>query len=174
MKLKAMLAMPLLLATMTVPAFADHVRVDYNHSTQFSALRTYSWSAVHTTNSIWDARVKAAIDKQLAAKGYTEVPTGGAVSLVAVEKISVHQQVDTTYDGFGGRRFMGGMGDATTSVDNYKVGTLIVSMFDGNSRQLIWTGTSSRDLAGNPEKNTKKLDSDIQKMFAEFPPRTAT
>lgn len=174
MTLKAVLAMPLLLATMTVPAFADHVKVDYNHSTQFSALRTYSWSAVHTTNSIWDARVKAAIDKQLAAKGYTEVPTGGAVSLVAVEKISVHQQVDTTYDGFGGRRFMGGTGDAITSVDNYKVGTLIVSMFDGTSRQLIWRGTSSRDLAGNPEKNTKKLDSDIQKMFAEFPPRTAS
>ena len=173
MKLKAMLAMPLLLAMMTIPVFADHVKVDYNHSTQFSALRTYSWSAVHTTNSIWDARVKDAIDKQLAAKGYTEVPTGGAVSLVAVEKISVHQQVDTTYEGFGGRRFMGGMGDATTSVDNYKVGTLIVSMFDGNSRQLMWRGTASRDLAGNPEKNTKKLDSDIQKMFTGFPPRPA-
>jgi hypothetical protein len=173
MKLKAMLAMPLLLATMTVPVFADHVKVDYNHSTQFSALRTYSWSAVHTTNSIWDARVKDAIDKQLTAKGYTEVPTGGAVSLVAVEKISVHQQVDTTYEGFGGRRFMGGVGDATTSVDDYKVGTLIVSMFDGNSRQPIWRGTASRDLAGNPEKNTKKLDSDIQKMFTGFPPRPA-
>lgn len=170
MKLKAMLAMPLLLATITAPAFADHVRVDYNHSTQFNTLRTYSWSDVHTTNSIWDARVKAAIDQQLAAKGWTEVPSGGAVALVAVEKISVHQQVDTMYDGFGGRRW-GGMGDATTSVDDYKVGTLIVSMFDGNSRQLVWRGTSSRDLTGNPEKNTKKLDSDIQKMFREFPPR---
>jgi Domain of unknown function (DUF4136) len=63
------------------------------------------------------------------------------------------------------------MGNATTSVDDYKVGTLIVSMFDGNSRQLMWRGTSSRDLAGDPKKNTKKLDSDIQKMFTGFPPR---
>jgi Domain of unknown function (DUF4136) len=173
MKLKAMLVMPLLLVAMTIPALAEHVKVDYNHSTQFSAFKTYSWSAVHTTNAIWDARVKAAIDKQLQAKGWAEVPTGGAVSLVAVEKISVQQQVDTTYDGFGGRRFMGGMGEATTSVDNYKVGTLIISMFDGNSRQLIWRGTSSRDLTGNPEKNTKKLNSDIQKMFTEFPPQKA-
>lgn len=170
MKLRIFLALPLLLAAVTVPAFADNIKVDYNHSIQFSTLKTYSWSAVHTTNSIWDARVKAAIDQQLAAKGWTEVPTGGAVALVAVEKISMLQQIDTMYDGFGGRRW-GGMGDSTTSVDDYKVGTLIVSMFESSSRQLIWRGASSRDLAGNPEKNTKKLDSDIQKLFKEFPPR---
>jgi hypothetical protein len=46
-------------------------------------------------------------------------------------------------------------------------------MFDGNSRQLIWRGASSHDLTGDPEKNTKKLDSDIQKMFREFPPKVA-
>jgi len=66
------------------------------------------------------------------------------------------------------------MGDATTTVDNYKVGTLIVNVFDGNSKQLMWRGMSSSDLSGNPEKNTKKLDKDVQKMFKKFPPRTAS
>ena len=66
------------------------------------------------------------------------------------------------------------MGESTTTVDNYKVGTLIVSMFEGNSRQLIWRGTSSSDLSGNPEKNTKKLDKDVQQMFKTFPPRAAS
>ena len=66
------------------------------------------------------------------------------------------------------------MGDATTTVDNYKVGTLIVSMFEGHSKQLMWRGTSSSDLSGNPEKNTKKLDKDVQNMFKAFPPRTAS
>lgn len=173
MRFHKMFAMPLLLAAMTVPALADHVMVDYNHSSNFSTLKTYSWSTVHTTNSIWDARVKAAIDKQLTAKGWTEVPTGGAVALVAIEKVSVHQQYDTIYDGFGGRRW-GGMGDSTPSVDNYKVGTLIVSMFDGHSRQLIWRGSARGDLAGNPEKNTKKLDTDVEKMFRKFPPQMAS
>jgi Domain of unknown function (DUF4136) len=103
------------------------------------------------------------------------VPSGGDVALVAVEKTSVHQQYDTFYDGFGGwRRWGMGMGDATTTVDNYKVGTLIVSLFDGNSKQLMWRGMSSSDLSGNPEKNTKKLDKDVQKMFKDFPPRTAS
>ena len=52
-----------------------------------------------------------------------------------------------------------------------KVGMLIVSMFDGSSKQLIWRGASSSDLSSNPEKNTKSLDKDVQKMFKDFPPR---
>lgn len=168
MKLRALLAIPLLCAAMILPALADDVKVDYNHSTNFNQIKTYSWSEVHTSNSIWDARVKEAIDKQLAAKGWVEVPAGGNVALVAVQKVAIRQQYDTIYDGFGGRRW-GGMGDSTLTVDSYKVGTLIVSMFDAPSKQLIWRGTSSRDLAGSPGKNTKKLDSDIGKMFKKFP-----
>jgi|SRR5579864_716301 hypothetical protein len=173
MKFRKMLALPLFVIALTTAVFADHVAVDYDHAANFNQIKTYSWSKVHTANSIWDDRVKDAIDKELTAKGWTQVPSGGNVSLVAVEKTSVHQQYDTFYDGFGGWRWRG-MGDATTTVDNYKVGTLIVSMFDGNSKQLIWRGAASSDLSGNPEKNTKKLDQDVQKMFKHFPPGTAS
>lgn len=173
MKFRKMLAIPLFVVALTTVVFADHVTVDYDHGANFNLVKTYSWSTVHAANSIWDNRVKDAIDKQLAAKGWTQLPSGGDVALVAVEKTSIHQQYDTFYDGFGGWR-RAGMGESTTTVDNYKVGTLIVSMFDGSSKQLIWKGTSSSDLAGNPEKNTKKLDKDVQKMFKKFPPQVAS
>jgi hypothetical protein len=173
MKFRKMLAIPLFVMALTAAIFADQVKVDYDHGANFSQVKTYSWSKVHTASSIWDNRVKDAVDKELAAKGWTQVPSGGDVALVAIEKTSVQQQYDTFYNGFGGRRF-GGFGDSTTTVDNYKVGTLIVSMLDGNSKQLMWRGTSSSDLSGNPEKNTKNLDKDVQKMFKKFPPRTAS
>ena len=154
--------------------FADHVSADYDHAANFNQIKTYSWSKVQTKDSIWDNRVKDAVDKELAAKGWTLVPSGGDVALVAVEKTSVHQQYDTFYNGLGGgRRWGGGIGETTTSVDSYKVGTLVVSMFNGNSKELIWQGTSSSDLSGNPEKNTKKLDKDVAKMFKHFPPKAA-
>jgi hypothetical protein len=172
MKIRNVLAIPVLCAAIVIPAYADHVTADYNHSTNFTRIRTYSWAEVHTTNSIWDSRVKAAIDQQLSEKGWVQVPSGGDVALVAVEKVAVHRQYDTTYDGFGGSRW-GGIGDSTLFVDDYKVGTLVVSLFDDHSRNLIWRGTSSRDLAGNPEANTKKLDADVQKMFRKFPPQSA-
>jgi Domain of unknown function (DUF4136) len=174
MRLHKMLVIPLFLVALTTAVFADHVAVDYDHAATFNQVKTYSWSKVHTANSIWDDRVKNAVDKELAAKGGTQVPSGGDVAVVAVEKTSIHQQYDTFYDGFGGWRRWGGIGDATTTVDNYKVGTLIVSMFNGNSKQLIWRGTSSSDLSTDPDKNTKKLDQDVQKMFKHFPPRAAS
>jgi hypothetical protein len=174
MKFGKILAIPLFVVALTTAVFADQVAVDYDHGAKFNQVKTYSWLKVHTANSIWDGRVKDAIDKELAAKGWTQVSSGGDVALVAVEKTSVHQQYDTFYSGFGGWRRWGGVGDTTTTVDNYKVGTLVVSMFDGNSKQLMWRATSSSDLSGNPEKNTKKLGQDVQKMFKHFPPRTAS
>lgn len=170
MKMQKIIAIPLLVVALATAVFADHVTVDYDHTMNFNQVKTYSWSTVHTANSIWDQRVKDSIDKQLAAKGWTQVPSGGDVTLVAVEKTSVHQQYDTFYNGFGGWRW-GGMEEATTTVDKYKVGTLILSMFDGSSRQLIWRGASSSYLSGSPQKNTKNLYKDVAKMFKNFPPK---
>ena len=173
MKLRKMLAIPLFVVALATAVFADNVSVDYDHAANFNQVKTYSWSRVHTANSIWDDRVKDAVDKELAAKGWTQVPSGGDVALVAIEKTSVQQQYDTFYDSFGGFRRFGGFGESTTSVDNYRVGTLMVSMFDRNSKQLIWRGTSTSDLSGNPDKNSKKLDQDVAKMFKKFPPKIA-
>ena len=156
---------------LTAAAFAEQVTVDYDHSANFGNYHTYSWQKVETANSIWDARVKDAVDKQLAAKGLSEVPSGGDITLVAIETTHNRQQFNTFYDNFGGRRF-GGFGDSTTTVENYRVGTLVVDMFDAGSKNLIWRGTSSSALSGNSEKNTKTLEKGVQKLFGHYPPKT--
>jgi hypothetical protein len=159
----------LVIATLTAAAFAAQVSTDYDHAARFSAYKTYSWTKVETVNSIWDARVKDAVNKELSAKGWTQVPSGGDVSVVAVGTTRTEQQLNTNYNGFGGRR-LGGFGDATTTVNRYNVGTLVVDMFDAGSKNLIWRASASNTLSGSPEKNTKNLDKDVQKMFSHFPP----
>src|SRR3569832_1515862 len=113
MKFRKMLAISLFAVAMTTEVFADHVKVDYDHAANFNQVKTYSWSKVKTANSIWDERVKNAVNEQLSAKGWTQVPSGGDVALVAIQKTSVQQQYNTYYNSFGGRRF-GGFGDSTT------------------------------------------------------------
>jgi len=175
MKVRKLFAIGLFVVALATAVFADNITVDYDHSANFKQVKTYSWSKVQTANTIWDQRVKDAVDKELAAKGWSQVPSGGDVALVAVEKTSVQQLYDTFYNGFGGWRGRGaGMGETTTTVDLYKVGTLVVSIFDANSKQLLWRGTSRSYLSGNPEKNTKKLDKDVQRMFKKFPPNAAS
>ena len=169
MKFRKLFAIPLVALILTSAAYAAPVSADYDHSINFNQPKTYSWKAVHTANSLWDKRVKDVIDRELTAKGWTQVPSGGDVQIVAIEKTSLHQEYDTYYDGFGGRRW-GGMGESTTSLDSYKVGTLFVNMFEG-PQQLIWKATASATLTGNPDKNEKKLDKDVHDMFKHFPPK---
>ena len=83
--------------------------------------------------------------------------------------------LDTFYDGFGGgwgwRRFGGGgFGEATTTSDTYKVGTVVIDLFDARTKQLIWRGAASDTLSDNSDKNIKNLDEGVDKMFNHFPP----
>lgn len=113
--------------------------------------------------------MKQAVASQLAAKGLVQVASDGDVVVAARSAIHNQHELNTFYDGFGGRRWGGGLGMSTTTVDNYKAGTLIVEMFDGQSKNLIWRGSATNTLSSNADKNIKSLDKNVQKMFEHFP-----
>jgi hypothetical protein len=152
-------------------SFAQQVKTDYDRSADFSHYKTYSWEKVQTPDPLWVDRIKGAVNSALAAKGLTPVASGGDIAIVAIEMTKNQQTLNTFYDGFGGGwRWGGGFGNATTTADNYKVGTLVVDLFDANSKQLIWRGSSSDTLSDKSDKNIKNLDKGVQKMFDNYPP----
>jgi hypothetical protein len=147
------------------------VKTDYDRNADFTRYKTYSWEKVQTQDQLWVDRIEGAVNAALAAKGWTQVPSGGNVAIVAIEMTKNQQTLDTFYNGFGGGwRWGGGFGDATTTVDTYKVGTLVVDLFDANTKKLIWRGSSSDTLSDKSDKNIKNLDKGVQKMFDHFPP----
>src|ERR1700674_6043431 len=83
-------------------AFAQHVQTDFDHQANFSQYKTYSWQQIQPANSLWDARIKNAVDAQLAAKGLTQVDSGGDVAIVAIKTTQTQRSLQTFYDGFGG------------------------------------------------------------------------
>jgi hypothetical protein len=167
-KIFASIGIVLLAAT---ASFAQQVKTDYDRSTDFSQYKTYSWEKVQTQDQLWVDRIKEAVNAALTAKGWTQAPSGGNVSIVAIEMTRTQQTLDTFYTGFGGGwRWGGGFRDATTTVDTYKVGTLVVDLFDANSKKLVWRGSSSDTLSDKSDKNIKNLDKGVQKMFNHFPP----
>jgi hypothetical protein len=147
------------------------VKTDYDRNADFSHYKTYSWEKVQTKDPLWVGRIKEAVNTDLAAKGLTPVESGGDISIVAMETTQNHRTLNTFYDGFGGGwRWGGGFGNATTTVDNYKVGTLVVDLFDTKTKNLIWRGSSSDTLSKDSAKNIKNLDKGVQKIFDHFPP----
>ena len=166
------------IALLFAPAsFAQQVKTDFDRSADFSQYKTYSWEKVHTQNPLWVDRIKAAVNSALAGKGWTQVESGGNVSIMAMEMNQSHQTLDTYYDSFGGGWgwrgwFGGGFGDSTTTESTYKVGTLVVDLYDSNTKKLIWRGSASDTLSDKSAKNIKNLDKGVEKMFDHFPPDT--
>ena len=171
MKVRNRLAVSFAALLLTAVSAWAGINTDYDHNINFAQYKTYSWGKIQTVNGLWDARVKDAVASQLAAKGLTEVPSGGDVVIAARDAIHNQQELNTFYDGFGGRRRFGGFGTATTTVDTIKVGTLLVEMFDGHSKNLIWQASATGTLSNNSDKNINSLDKNVQKMFGHFPPQ---
>jgi hypothetical protein len=159
-------------------AFAQQVKTDFDHQANFSQYKTYSWQEIKPTNSLWNARIKSAVDAQLTAKGWNQVDTGGDVAIVAIATSHTERTLQTFYDGMGGgwgwRRFGGGgFGESTTTEQDYKEGTLVVDVYDAKTKQLIWRGSAEDMVSNKPETNEKNLNKGVAKMFKKFPPQAA-
>lgn len=156
--------------------FAENI-ADYDHSVDFTKYHTYSWVSVNVLDPLWKDRVTSAIDDQLAAKGWRRVAGGGDASISAVGSAYNERTLETWYGGgFGGGWYHrgwwigGGPGFATTTIEPVPVGTLHIDIFDSQSKKVIWHGMCSQTLAGDPEKNEKKLQKAVADIFKKFPP----
>lgn len=147
------------------------MKTDFDHSANFAQYKTYSREKVQTKDPLMVDRIKDAVNAALTARGWTQVDSGGDVSVVAMEITKNQQTLNTFYDGFGGGWRWGGFGDATTTTETCKVGTLLVDLFDAKAKNLIWRGSSRDTLSNNADKNTKNLDRGVKKMFEQFSPR---
>jgi hypothetical protein len=154
---------------LTAGAFAQDVKTDYDHHANFSQYHTYYWSKVKTSDPLWESRIQEAVDHELQSKGWQRVENDGDVALTAVGSSHNQREYQTFYDGMGGWRW-GGFGETTTQVENYQVGSLVVDLYDARNKQLIWRGVATDSLSSKPEKNEKKLEKSIDKMFEHFPP----
>ena len=166
------------IAILVATASLAEVKTDYDRTAEFSRYKTYSWGKVHAQDPLWVDRIKAAVASALAAKGWTEIESGGDVSIMAMEMTEDHRTLKTYYDNFGGgwgwRRWGGGIGDgfgeSTTTEETYQVGTLVIDLFDTSAKKLVWRGSASDTLSDKSDKNIQRLDKDVEKMFEHFPP----
>ena len=152
-------------------ALAVKVTTDYDHRVDFTRYRTYSWLKVEA-DPLWTDRIRDAVDAELQAKGWVRVAEGGDASVAAFQSTHQEPRIETFYNGFGGGWYWNGFGDgiATTTVTYVSVGTLVVDMFDGHTKKLIWRGVATDALSHKPEKNEKKLEKAVKEMFEHFPP----
>jgi hypothetical protein len=159
-------------------ALAGNVKTDYDHKADFSGIHTYSWGAISSTDPFYAQRIRETVDKDLQGKGWQFLTSGGDVTIFAKGNVHNREELESYYNGFGGRGahwgwsgWAGGDGTDTTSADaSPTVGKLVIDVFDGNSRTLMWRGCAANDISSNSEKNTRELDQDLATMLKNIPP----
>ena len=160
-------------------AWAQDVKVDFDHAANFLAIKTYSIKlGTSWGNEFAEKRVNDELTAALTAKGWTLAPGEQGDALVVFHGAGEKKRdLNTFYSGMGGygyRGWGGGMGTATTTVNEYLVGTLVVDIFDGKSKNLIWRGIAQDELSDKAEKNAKKRAKAMEKLFKDFPPGSVT
>jgi hypothetical protein len=163
------------------PAWAQKVKTDFDPSVSFGAMKTYYWAKTDPVpNDLMNQRLMSAVDHWLTAKGWIKVGADQAdLAVVPVLTTQQGQTLNTFYDSYGGGwgyRGWGatGFGSSTTTVNTFTQGTLVIDLFERQSKRLIWRGTATDTISDDPKKNAEKIQKATEKMFKKnFPPGVA-
>lgn len=177
---------PLVALLILLSACAASVNVDYDRSFDFSKIRTYT-VMTHPTKKSGDAqidnelivqRIVAAIDRNMAAKGYVARAENPDVKLdyFISKKTGVYSSPSSMTFGMGSYGYHGGFGMAYSvpvgDVQTYEKGVLTINIVDARKNTLLWTGSSSRILGENatPETIDRGINEIVADILAKFPP----
>ncbi len=161
------------------------VTSDFDKTVDFTKYKTfeyYGWQkdSDKLLNDLDKKRIEQAFGQEFKKRGLQYVKENGdlIVTLFIVTEKKTSTTANTTMMGGGGPYgyyggFYGygpgwgwGMGHATTTYNtyDYKVGTLVVDVFDAKEKKLIWEGIGQ----GTINDNLKKRDENIPKAVAEI------
>jgi hypothetical protein len=123
-------------------AAAQDVNYDYDRRANFSGYQTYAWAGgTNLADDLNNARIVAAVDRQLGAKGLTQVDSTRNPDLLVVYRVGLHQDLEINgYD----NRWMGPPGGPSWArLERVPVGTLAVGIIDAKTRSVVWRAAAT-------------------------------
>jgi hypothetical protein len=177
----------LAIAGLLAPAIlvAQKVSYDFDKTANFPAFKTYGHKeGTPAGQSLIDARIVAAIDAELAAKGLTRVESNPDVFVVYHMAFDKQKDISTYSSGYGGGYGAYGWGwgggwaggTTTTQVRDILIGTLVIDLADAKKGQLAWRGVGVKevDTQAKPDKRDKSINNAVKKIFKNYPPKQNT
>ncbi len=182
--MKKTLGLVFVLALIAAPAMAQKVTIDYAHDYDFESIKTFHYVETKDSNiknQIMADRVTNMLKKELREGGATEVQSDADIFVTyhfTSEENTSYNTTSTGYGGYGGYGGgwggyggyggMGGMGSSTTYATTYTEGTLIIDLYDPETKKLVWRGTGTVTVKDKPEKQVKQVDKILKKIGAKW------
>lgn len=142
-----------------------------------SAYPTYNWVPGRTfTAQGWvndppsTPIIQREVDKELQARGYRRVDSGGAMTVSFLGSQDKNMQVDTNVDSY----YFGPMPTSPipTTSRAYKQGTLAIALVDPNGKKPIFVSICSAAI-DNESQLEKKIAKAAEKSFKNLPAANA-
>jgi hypothetical protein len=123
-----------------------------------------------------DQRIRAGVEGQLAAKGYSQAESLEQADLVVSYGIGTEEKTRVTptagrsnvyYPGYG---YGGWYGGSTVNVQQYTEGTLTIEFWDRRSKQAVWVGWASKRLSQSDDSH-ETIGEAVRLILEPFPSR---
>jgi hypothetical protein len=169
----------------TISAFAQDVRYNFDKNADFSKFKTYKWVTLkdaQKVNDLVDKQIVDAVDAELATKGLTKVTEDSANLYIGYQAGIGQEKQFTSYSSdwgygpgwYGGGWYGGGpsMGTTTGQTSTIYIGQLALDMYDSANKDLAWRGVASKtiDPKAKPDKQQKNLAKAVKKLLKNYPP----
>lgn len=129
------------------------VTADFDHAVNFRTYRTWGWYPEQPTDteggpaqgyqSFLDKRIRAAVEREMAAKGLTYSEKSPDVFVAYSARVEEKQRANPgAYGPYGYPYWYGGWYGRNwgAPVMDYKAGTVIIDIIDARRKQLAWRG----------------------------------
>lgn len=164
-------------------AYAQKVKVDLDKTIDFSKYQTYQFlewqdNINSIVNDFDKKRIRDAfieeMDKRKLERVENDPDLVMSMYLVIDQKTSITGYTNYTGGvGVGYRRggWGWGMGSSTTNYteEDYLQGTMVVDVYDGESKNLVWQATGVGTVTEKPEKREKTIPKTVAKIMKKFP-----
>jgi hypothetical protein len=139
-----------------------------------SGYRTYRWwqlpvdqgAGYSEREALLDWRVRQAVDRELAARGYAE-DTAGTPEFVVRYSVRLREASTDSFRDYLAYRADGGGKDMGDALMGYEEGTLGLEIVDVATRRIAWRASATAVVEQDPKG--KLIDPAVQEMMERFP-----
>jgi hypothetical protein len=173
----------LLLAILLVfAASCSSIKVssDFDKTAGFTSYKTYAFTPEALALPLDDInrnRLLAAVEKELAAKGFTKSDNPDVLIDLNIKTQTQQTATATNSGGYYGRGYRygygGGFSTTTINYDTYTDGTLFIDMIDATKKQLVWQGrgTKTLDQDASQQRREENINYAVKQIFVKYPPK---
>ncbi len=160
------------------------VYIDYDRDADLTAYSTFAWAgserpSMEESSPLMHDRTVAYINQKLKAGNLTQVENDPDVFVTYYTDSREEVQLNTTSMGYGygggyyrnpywGGGMGMGMGTSTTRAYTYTRGTLVIDIWDADTKTLVWRGAMEDVVSEDPQKAETLIYKAIDKMVYEW------